>query len=218
VRVGTGEWRTIVGVAADVKYARIDETPRPYLYVPFFQSYRSAMVLHTRGANTQHLVERARAHVASLDPDLPIINARPMTDALRGAFFLYELAAFLLLVFGLSGIALAALGTYGLVSYAVKQSTREIGIRMALGATGRLILQVFLARGLRLGAIGAAIGVAGALLIARAIRGVLYGVSATDAMSFAAALAAVLAIVTIATLVPAWRASRTNPLVALRHQ
>ena len=114
-------------------------------------------------------------------------------------------------------MALAALGTYGLVSYTVKQSTHEIGIRMALGATAPSVVRQFLARGLRLGAMGAMVGTVVALLVGGLLRGVLFGVSPTDAASFGRALALVLTAVLVATLGPAWRASRTDPLRALRH-
>jgi ABC-type lipoprotein release transport system permease subunit len=202
-----------------VKYARIDEAPRPYVYLPFLQSYRSAMTLHTRGeAPVNVLVDQARARVAALDADLPILHATPMAQAMRGAFLLFDLTAAMLFVFGVAGMALAAMGLYGLVSYIVKQSTHEIGIRMALGASGLSVVRRFLGRGIRLGATGAALGMVAALGVGRLLRSVLYGVSATDAISFARALALVLGIVIVATLVPAWRASRTNPLNALRHQ
>jgi macrolide transport system ATP-binding/permease protein len=218
VRAGDGDWHTVVGVAADVKYARIDEAPHPYLYLPFLQSYRSGMTLHTRGAAPVNvLVDQARARVAALDADLPILHARPMVDMMRGAFLLFDLTAAMLFVFGMAGMALAAMGLYGLVSYIVKQSTHEIGIRMALGAPRLSVVRGFLVRGLRLGAMGAALGIVAALGITRLLGSMLYGVSATDPMSFARALALVLGIVVIATLVPAWRASQTNPLRALRH-
>src|SRR5262249_10972772 len=119
---------------------------------------------------------------------------------------------------GAAGMALAALGTYGLVSYAVRQSMHEIGIRMALGASGLSVVRRFLARGLRLGAIGAAVGVVAAFALTRLLGSALFGVSATDPLSFARALAIVIGGVVAATIVPAWRASRTNPLTALRHQ
>jgi ABC-type antimicrobial peptide transport system permease subunit len=124
----------------------------------------------------------------------------------------------MLFVFGVAGMALAAIGTYGLVSYTVKQSTHEIGIRMALGASGLSVVRGVLGRGLRLGAIGAALGSVAALAVTRLLGSVLFGVSATDAVSFARALALVLGVVIVATVVPAWRAARTNPLSALRHQ
>ena len=219
VRVGDGDWRTVIGVVADVKYARINETAHPYLYLPFTQSYRSSMTLHTRGgAPVTTLVDLARARVAALDADLPILRARPMADTTRGAMMLFDLTATMLFIFGAAGMGLAAMGTYGLVSYTVKQSTHEIGIRLALGASGLSVVRGFLGRGLWLGAIGALIGVVGALAVARLLTSVLFGVSATDAISFVRALALVLGVVVVATVVPAWRAARTNPLSALRHQ
>jgi predicted permease len=219
VRVGEGDWRTVVGVAADVKYSRIDEAPRPYLYLPFLQAYRPGMILHTRGAApVDRLVDQARACVAALDADLPILYAKPMTEATRGALILFDLMAAMLFVFGAAGMALAAMGTYGLVSYTVQQSRREIGIRMALGATRAAVVRQFFGRGVRLGAIGAALGTAAALGGTRLLASVLFGVSATDGVSFARALAVVLGGVVVATLVPAWRAARTNPLSVLRHQ
>ena len=124
----------------------------------------------------------------------------------------------MLFLFGAVGMALAAMGTYGLVSYIVKQSTHEIGIRMALGASGLSVVRQFLGRGLRLCAIGAALGIGAALALWRLLGSVLFGVSATDAMSFVHALAVVLGGVAVATIVPAWRAARTDPLNALRHQ
>jgi len=219
IRVAEGAWRTVVGVAADVKYSRIDEPPRPYFYLPLLQSYRSSMVLHTRGAAPVHgLVDQARASVAALDGDLPILYARPMAETTRGALIFFDLTATMLFVFGVAGMALAAMGTYGLVSYTVEQSTREVGIRMALGASGLEVVRGFLRRGLRLGAIGAALGTVTALGLSRLLGSMLFGVSATDAASFARALAIVLGGVAVATIVPAWRAARTNPLIALRHQ
>ncbi len=101
------------------------------------------------------LVDLARGHVAALDVDLPVLYARPLKDRVQASFVFFDFASVMLLTFGVAGIALAAMGTYGLVSYTVKQSTHEIGIRMALGASGAAVVRGFLGRGLRLGAIGA---------------------------------------------------------------
>ena len=219
IRVGSGDWRMVIGVAADVKYSQVNEPPTPFVYVPFFQAYRSSMTLHTRGAAPDNvLVDQARARIASLDPELPLIHARPMSFEIRAATILLEFMSYFLFIFGAGGMALAAMGIYGLVSYTVKQSTHEIGIRMALGARTASIVRRFLGHGLWLGAIGAAVGVAAAFAVSRLLSSVLFGVSATDAVSFARALAIVLGVVMLATLVPAWRAARTNPLSALRHQ
>jgi predicted permease len=218
VRVNDGVGRTVIGVAADVKYLRINEAPRPYFYVPLLQSYRSNMILHTRGpAPVERLIDQARTDIAALDSELPIQSARSMAEHTRGAFLFLDLTATMLFVFGIAGMVLAGLGTYGLVSYIVKQSTHEIGIRMALGASGKSVVVAFLARGLRLGTIGAALGIVAALGGGRLLGSVLFGVSATDAISFLRALAIVFGAVILATAVPAWRAARTNPLTALRH-
>lgn len=218
LRLGTAPWRTVVGVAADVKYARVDEAPRPYFYLPLDQAYRSDMILHTRGGDVEHLLERGRGYVASLDANLPTISARPMTDTIRGALIFYDFTATMLFVFGVAGMALTAMGTYGLVSYTVKQSAHENGIRMALGASGSSVVRAFLGRGLRLGLTGAAIGIVAAAAVSSVLSSVLFGVSATDALTFGRALLLVLGGVALATLVPAWRAARMNPLGALRHQ
>jgi ABC-type antimicrobial peptide transport system permease subunit len=176
------------------------------------------MTLHTRGpAPVESLVEQARAQIAALDGDLPILSADPMTRQIAGSLILFNLTASMLFIFGLAGMALAALGTYGLVSYTVKQCTHEIGIRIALGAPRHSVVTRFLSRGLRLGAIGAGIGVAAALVLTRFLQGALFGVTATDVTTFASALAIVVGGVALATLIPAWRAARTDPLRALRH-
>ena len=222
IRVADGEWRTVVGVAADVKYLRINEAPRPYFYLPFPQSYRPDMILQARGAaaaaDDEAFALQMREHVAAIDPDLPVENARPLLGKLAGATIFYSLAAMMLSIFGIAGMALAGLGTYGLVSYVAKQSTHEIGIRMALGASGCSVIRRFLSRGMTLGVIGAALGLAAALAASSLLQSVLFGVSATDAVSFTRAMAIVLGGVLVATIVPAWRAARTDPLSALRHQ
>ena len=177
------------------------------------------MILYVRASMPMdRLLDDARGHIAALDPDLPLLHARPLAGHITGALMLFSLSAAMLFLFGVAGMALAALGTYGLVSYTVKQSTHEIGIRMALGADRLTVVREFMARGLRLGAIGAALGLVAALVAAQLLRSALFGVSATDVVSFARALAIVLAGVAAATAMPAWRASRTDPLRALRHQ
>lgn len=232
IRIGRGDWRTVIGVASDVKYSQINESPRPYFYLPFPQAYRSAMTLHTRASRLPatsaavdpretriaELVARSRAHVSMLDRELPIVSARPLAEQISGALIFMTLAATMLLVFGIAGMALTAIGTYGLVSYTVRQRSHEIGVRMALGATACSVVGQFLAHGLRLGAIGAAIGIVAALGASRLLDSMLFGVSTTDHVSFVSALTAILGCVAIATVLPAWRAAKTDPLSALRHQ
>jgi len=218
VRLGDGDWRTVIGVAADLKYVRINEPPRPYIYLPVLQSYRPSMVLHTRGpASVAVLVDQARTLVAEADADLPLVHATPLADQTDTVFILRFMAAGLL-IFGAAGLAMAAMGIYGLVSYTVKQSTHEIGIRIALGASRLSVVRRFAGRGLRLGAAGATLGVVAALGVSSLLGKLLFGVSATDPISFARALAIVLGSAVVATVIPAWRAARRNPLSALRHQ
>jgi predicted permease len=218
IRVADDEWRTVIGVAADVKYERINESPRPYFYLPFDQAYRPIMFMHTRGrGDPAALVARARTHVAALDPGLQLVAAAPLADVTRISLMFFQITATMLFVFGAAGMMLAAIGMYGLVSYTVTQRTREIGIRMALGATARSVIRAFVGRSLRLGATGAIVGLVVALATSRFLASQLFGVTATDGSSFAAALAVVFGGVIAATIVPAWRAARTNPVVALRH-
>ena len=207
----------MVGVAADLKYSRINEEPRPYVYVPFLQSYRPVMMVHARGpAGISTLLERVQARVRGLDAELPILYARSLGDQVATSLTILEMAARMLFALGVAGMVLAALGLYGLIAFSVSQSTHEIGVRMALGAQKLSIVRGFLVRGLRLGVSGAVLGLAAAVVVTRLLGSVLYGVSATDPGSFARALSVVLGAVLIATLIPVWRGARTNPLTALR--
>jgi predicted permease len=220
LRGADNAWRRVVGVAADVKYTRVDAAPRPYLYLPFPQSYRPNVMLQVRGTADAiaPLLEDARTVIDAIDANLPVLSARPLQDRTRGAFLFYDLTATMLSVFGVAGMLLAAMGTYGLVAYVVRQSTREIGIRVALGASRLSVVRAFVSRGLRLGVAGTVLGVVAAVAVARLLGSVLYGVTPTDAVSFGIALAIVLGGVLLATVLPAWRAARTDALTALRHQ
>ena len=213
IRLSSNEWRRVVGVVRDVKYARVNETSRPYVYVPFLQSYRSGMVIHARGA--AGLIDVARTQIAVLDPDLLLLEARSLREQTSAALAILQMAANMLFIFGVAGMLLAGLGIYGLVWSTVKQSTHEIGIRMALGAQRPSLVWTFLGRGVRLGVVGAALGTGGAAAVTGLLSSVLYGVSATDPPSFLRALAVVLGAVLVATLIPAWRAVRINSLTAL---
>jgi predicted permease len=214
----TPEWRTVIGVVKDIKYARINEDPRSYVYFPFEQMYQSAMTLQVRAwSPTFALLDHVRRRVGARDSNLSILEARMLTEQTRIAFAPYDVSARVLGVVGLVAIGLAALGIYGLLSYTVKQRTREIGIRLAVGAQRGSIARQFVTAGLRLGVMGAAIGIALALLGTRLMSSLLFDVSATDPLSFALAAAAVLAVAVMASFVPAWWGARTDPLVALRH-
>jgi predicted permease len=218
IRVG-GQWRTIVGVARDMKYSRVTEEPRPHVYLPVGQNYWSAMAIHVRSQDAEPaFLARLRTTIQTLDPNVPIVRLTMLRDMTRAALGIFAMAAGTLMVFGVIAMLLTALGTYGLVSYAARQSTHEIGIRIALGASRRGLLARFLGRGVKLGAAGTLCGLVLSMMIARLLASLLYGVSPTDVVSFTGALALVMTIVLVASLIPAWRASRTDPIAALRHR
>ena len=219
VHIDGTDWRTIVGVAEDVKYIRLNEPPQLYYYLPLAQAYRPAMNLYAR-ANTNLTAANAnvRARISALDADLAVDIVQPLSDARQVALIGYRTAAMMLFIFGATGMLLAAMGTYGLVSYTVLQQTREIGIRIALGATRLTVVRAFVSGGVRMAATGALVGFIVAVTLARLLGDTLFGVTLTDARSFAQALAIVMGGVLLATVVPAWRATRTDPTIAIRHQ
>jgi len=218
IRIDGGPWRSVVGVARDIKYARVTEDPRPFVYLPLDQAYKPDLTLHLRGRGAAGLLVRAQALVHSLDDNLPVLTAQMLKDQTAVAFTVFTLVAGILMAIGVFAMILTALGTYGLVSYAASQSTHEIGIRLAIGADRSEVLRRFLARGLRLGVVGAILGVVAAAAASRVLSNLLYGVSATDAVSFSSAIVVVIGVVLGASLLPAWRASRTDPIAALRHR
>ena len=203
---------------ATSRYFRLNEEPRSYFYMPVAQRFRTEMTVHVRGsAGTADSLGRVRAEVRNLDATIPVLEAHSLADQARAGLVLYELSAAALIAFGLIAIGLAAVGIYGLVSYSVKQSTHEIGVRIALGSRRGDVVLRFLARGMRLGLLGAAIGIAGALMVTRFMVAVLYGVEANDPAAFGGAVGVVVAITLLASFLPSWRAASTNPIRALRH-
>ena len=219
LRSGTGEWRSVIGVARDVKYSRLSEPPRPFVYYPLLQNYTNAITIHARTTgDVADAIRRVREQVLAIDPAIPIMRSSTLIDQTQAALSVYQLAAGALTMFGVMTIVLAAIGIYGLVAYTVQQSTQEIGIRMAVGASRGAVAWDFLRRGAVLAAAGAAIGVILAGAAGGAIGSLLYGVGARDMISFAGGTAVVMTIAILASLVPAWRAAKTDPLKALRHQ
>jgi putative ABC transport system permease protein len=219
LRFTRGDWIVVTAVARDIKYLRIDEEPRPFVYLPYQQYPLLPMFAHVRSADDVHTsLPRLRARLQNLDAHLAIPDARPLREQTEAGINILRIAAGMLAVIGGVAVLLAALGTYGMVSYAARQSEHEIGIRMAVGASGADIVRRFLGRGLQLGLAGTIVGIAGALVIARALVSLLYGVGATDLVSLSLASGTVMLVVTMASLIPAWKASRTNLLAALRHR
>lgn len=214
---GPQAWLTIVGVARDVKYVRLNEGPRPYVYLPFSQAYNPTMFLQVRGSEASGApVDLVRRRLGVHDPDQAIIMAGALADQTSMGLAVYDVTARALGIVGLVAMGLAALGIYGMVAFTVKHRVHEIGIRLAIGAPRGWILRRFLVHGLRLGAIGALVGIALAIAAARLMAALLYGISAIDGVSFALSATAVISIALAAAFAPAWRASRTDPLAALR--
>lgn len=212
-----GEWRLVVGVARDLKYSRLTEPARPYVYSAAAQNYRPGLVVHARSRATgTAILGQLEQHVRTLDPDLPILSSRMLAEQARGDLGTFEMAASALVMFGGMTIALSALGIYGLVSYTVKQSAQEIGIRLAVGASRTDVVRRFVGRGLRLAAAGALVGLAAAVGITQLVANAIGNLGAIDVTSAITATALVMAIALGASIVPAWRGSRTDPLSALR--
>src|SRR5687767_762286 len=175
----------IVGVAKDGKYFNIAEDPRSFVWRPMSQDYSSSGILLVRAkGNPESLFGAVRSQVQSLDPNLPLFEVKTLNVHMKLAFFPARVAATVLGVFGLVALMLAAIGVYGITSYAVAQRTHEIGIRLALGAQLSDVLKLVIRQGFILTIIGAAIGLLGAFVATRAITSVLYGVSATDPLTF----------------------------------
>jgi len=216
VRAG-GRDNVVVGVVPTGKYRRLGEDALPFMYFSQGQDWRSGMSLVVRTAgDPTALASSLRAEVAALDADLPISDLQTMTSHLGFALLPARLAGWSLGIFGAIGLALAAVGMYGVMSYAVSQRTREIGIRMAIGAARGEVLRMVMRQGLTLVGVGAVIGLAGAFGVARLIRGVLYGSNALDPLSFSLVPVVLTAVAALATWVPARRAASVDPMRAIR--
>jgi predicted permease len=215
----TGPFMRIVGVAKDGKYFNIAEDPRAFVWTPLIQDYSSSgIVLVRANGNPGSLIGPVRSQIQSLDPTLPVFDVKTLTEHMKFSLFPSKVAAWVLGVFGLVALLLSAIGIYGITSYAVAQRTREIGIRMALGAQLGDVLRLVLNHGVKLTIIGVAIGLLGAFVVTRAITSVLYGVSATDPLTFGLVSGILILVTLVACYVPARRATKVDPLVALKYE
>ncbi len=214
-----GEDHTIIGVVPTGKYQRLGEEPMAFMFVPQAQHFSASMAVHvrTRG-NPLALAPLLRAEVAALDPDLPVSDIRSMDQHLGIALLPARLAASVLGLFGGLGLLLASIGTYGVMAGAVSQRTREIGIRIAIGAAGAAIVRLLVREGLALVGVGVAIGLLGALAVARIISSTLYGAGGPDWVTFTVVPLVLGGVALLAVWIPSRRASRVDPVVALRRE
>jgi putative ABC transport system permease protein len=210
---------TIVGIAKDVPHRAVDSKPEPDWYASRLvapQRHRYVFVRSALPAST--LTAAIRKTVAAIDPQQPLTSVKTMDQVISTTTAPRRLNALLLGVFAGIALVLAALGIYSVISYSITLRTAEIGIRIALGANRSAILTMVLRKGIVLTLIGAAIGLAGALALTRWMSSLLFGVSATDPATYVIVLLVALAAAVSASLIPAWRASRVDPLNALRYE
>jgi putative ABC transport system permease protein len=219
-----GPWLTVVGVVADVKNAGLDRAAGTELYFPYRQMATNgfgirnfSIVLRTNG-DPAALSNSASAVIHQADPSLPIANVRTMDEVLSAAESRPRFLTLLLTLFSVVALALAAVGIYGLMAYSVAQRMQEIGIRMALGAQARDVLRLILGSGMGLTLAGVLLGFVVALVLSRAMTSMLFGVKATDPLTFAAVALLLSGVALLACYVPARRATKIDPLIALRYE
>lgn len=210
---------TIVGIARDHKVRSLGEEPTPYIHFPFSQSrsFRTGVLVRSRlGADA--ILPRVRAEILAMEPAIVFTEESTAEEVVDVTLAPTRLAAGFMGSFGGLALVLAAVGLYGVIAYTVSRRIREMGLRMALGATGRDILVEVLGQGLKLAAVGIGVGSLAAMALARILGSLLYGVSVVDPMAYLGAASVLLLVAGLANLFPAWRASRVNPMVALRDE
>jgi putative ABC transport system permease protein len=220
LRLGSEErFREIVGVARTAKYRNLREEPMPFIYTPLAQDHQSGMTLMVRTAgDPAALVGAVRNEIRALNKDVPLFSVQTMKERIGSELAADRMIAVLLSVFGGAALMLAAIGIYGVMGYAVAQRTHEIGIRIALGADQRDILKLIVSQGMLLIVIGAGIGLALALAATRLLKSLLFGVSATDPLTFVSVVVVLVGVALLACYLPARRAMKVDPLVALRYE
>jgi len=212
-----GNWVQVVGVVENSKYYSMDETARPFFYVPLRQYFAIEPDIHIRTTQPLQTIQTALiGEVRALDPNLALSEMITLQEQIDRSTSQQLVAVALVALFGGLALLLACIGLYGVMSYTVSQSTRELGLRMALGAGTSNVLRLVLSRGLLLTTTGIIIGVALALLLTRLLGNLLYQVSPRDPLAFVAAFAVMTLASTAACFLPAWRATRTDPIHALR--
>ena len=213
------KWMEIVGVVGNVKYLGLTVDTDPAYYMPFAQTYASRMFLAVRSlGDAARLATAIRQNIQSLDPGITLAQVSTMDQELKLSVSQPRFDTMLLSLFAGLALLLCAVGIYGLIAYSVAQRTHEIGVRMALGAAQADVLRMVVRQGAWLAAVGIVLGLGGAFALTRLLKAMLFGVGASDWLTFAAAPVGMLLVVLIATFVPALRATRISPVVALRYE
>ena len=214
---GQPNWREIVGVVRRVKHSNLEADPRMQIYYPQAQTPVASMFVALRSSvDPESTLSALAAAVHAEDPDLPLFNVRTMDQRLNASLGTRRFSMGLLAGFAAVALLMAALGIYGVIAYSVAERRQEIGIRMALGATGRDVLALVLGQGLVLTVVGAAVGLCAAFAVTRLLSTMLFGVTSTDPMTFVVIPLILIAVSLVAVLVPARRATKVDPMVALR--
>jgi predicted permease len=216
---GDQDYREVVGIVGDSKYNSLTEARRPFMYMPLLQEYAPQVNLHVRtSSDPRTLIAAMRGEVQAIDPSLPVLNVQTLSERVDNSLGGERTQATLLGAGGVLALLLAAVGLYGVMSYTVAQRTREIGIRMALGAGRGNVMGLVLKQGVTLVAAGVVLGLAAAFGITRLLASLLFGVSAVDPLTFVGTSAILLAVSLLASYIPARRATKVDPLIALRYE
>lgn len=208
----------IIGIIRDTKYDSVREAAPPTIYTPIRPGMRSVNVMVRTAGEPAAMTETVRAALQRVDPDVPMTGISTQSDNIDQRFAQERLFALAYSLFGALALLLACIGLFGLMSYSVSRRTNEIGIRMALGAQRGSVVGMVLRESMLMVAVGVAIGLAGAIAGGRFIESVLYGLSTTDTMTISAAIGATILVSLAAGYLPARRASRVDPMVALRYE
>jgi predicted permease len=215
----THEWFTVVGVARDTKVTALNEKPTPFVYLPLYQVYKATMIITARVAGDPLTFGRTvDKTIHELNPDLAEFDVTTLELREQFASFGQRVAGTFVGAFGLLALVLAAVGIYGVTAYTTRQRTHEIGVRVALGASKDDILRLVLGHGLRLTLLGVALGLAASFALTRYLGSMLLGITSTDALTFACVAILLCAVALFASFLPARRAMRVDPMVALRYQ
>jgi putative ABC transport system permease protein len=228
IKVGssTNPWATVVGIVADERHNGVTGVVKEKFYIPVSQWHvvnggflaRGAFVVVRTAGDPMRLATSVREAVRSIDPNLPVANVRPMTEVVSSSLATPRLTGFLLGTFAAIALVLAAVGIYGVLSYLVARRTHEIGIRLAIGAARSQVLQLVLRQGLGLAVAGIVIGVPAAFALTRVMQSVLYQVRPSDPITFVVVPAILVVVAVAAAGLPAFRATRVSPMIALRSE